>query len=52
MKSKHRARDPDIIGVEAALLRAAKRARRIAAATGTPLVLFEKGRITERRVTR
>ncbi len=50
MKSKHRVNDPDLIGAEAALIRAAKKARQIAAMTGTPLVVYEKGRIVEKRV--
>ena len=39
-------------GIEAALKRAALRARIIAFETRTPLVLFEKGRVVFRRVTR
>lgn len=50
MKTKHTVNDPDILGVEPALKRAAKRARRIAAMTGTPLVVYEKGRIVEKHV--
>jgi hypothetical protein len=39
-------------GIEAALKRAALRARMVAFETRTPLVLFEKGRVVFRRVTR
>ncbi len=35
--------DPDLIHVEAALIRAARAARELAARTGTPLVLMEDG---------
>ena len=52
MKSRHTVSDPDIIAAGDALVRAARRARRIAAMTGTPLVVYEKGRITEKRVRR
>jgi hypothetical protein len=37
--------------IEAALRRAALRARRIAAQTGTPLVIMENGKIVELDVT-
>ena len=52
MKTKYRIGDPDILAVGNALMRAAQRARRVAAMTRTPLVVFEKGRITEKRVRR
>jgi len=52
MKTKHSVSDPDIVAVGPALRRAAKTARRIAAMTGTPLVVYEKGRVTEKRVKR
>jgi hypothetical protein len=44
--------DLETEGVEAALKRAAFRARVVAFETRTPLVLFEKGRIVFRPVTR
>ena len=37
--------DPDLAKVEPALRRAAKRARKIARQTGTPLITYEDGRI-------
>jgi hypothetical protein len=43
-------RDPDLAGVEAALRRAARRAREIARATNTPLVIVENGRVVCKRV--
>lgn len=48
MKKKHTVTDPDILGVGPALKRAAKRARRIAAMTNTPLAIYENGRIVEK----
>ena len=47
-KSKHTTRDPDLLGVEPALLRAAKAARRIAKATNTPLIIWENGKVVEK----
>ncbi len=44
--------DKDLAGVEAALLRAALRAREIAFQTGTPLVIFKDGRVVEKKITR
>ena len=38
--------------IEAALVRAGQRARRIAAQTGTPLVLYENGKIVRKHVSR
>ena len=43
-------RDPDMAGVGPALLRAAKRAREIAAQTKTPLIYYENGRIVREMV--
>lgn len=37
--------DPDLAKVEPALRRAAKRARKIARQTGTPLITYENGRV-------
>lgn len=50
MKShkKHRVKDPDIRGAEAALKRAAKTACRIAKATNTPLIVWENGKVVEK----
>jgi hypothetical protein len=45
MKAKIRINDPDIAGSLPAMRRAALRARRVAAQTGTPLVVMHKGKI-------
>ncbi len=37
--------DPDLAGVEAALQRAAQKARKTAKDTSTPLVIYKNGRI-------
>jgi len=50
MKSKHKVTDPDIVGADKALIRAAKRARRIAAITDTPLVIWRNGHVWEEKV--
>jgi hypothetical protein len=42
--------DPDLARVEAALLRAAQRARKTAKDTGTPLVIYRDGQIVLQRV--
>ncbi len=42
--------DPDLIGAEAALRRAARRAREIARSTRTPLVLWQDGKIKKEYV--
>lgn len=42
-----RERDPDFIGAEAAIKRAARRAREIARKTGTAVVYMENGEIIE-----
>jgi hypothetical protein len=41
-------RDKDLANVEAALLRAAAKARKVAEETHTPLVLYENGRIVKK----
>jgi len=43
MKSS-KIKDPDLAKVLPALLRAAKQARRIAAATNTPLIVYRNGK--------
>ena len=48
MRKPRKDRDPDLRGAEAALKRAAKAARRIAKATGTPLVIWEDGKVVEK----
>lgn len=44
-KILRRARDPDLVGAEAAILRAAKRARLRAAANGTPVAIWRDGEV-------
>lgn len=44
---KRQIHDKDLENVEAALLRAAKRAREIAKQTHTPLVYYENGRVVK-----
>ena len=43
--------DPDMEGADAALLRAARRAREIARQTNTPLIIVRDGKIVEEWVT-
>jgi len=43
--AKKTIQDPDLSRVEAALLRAAQRARKTAKDTGTPLVIYSDGQI-------
>ncbi len=45
MKQRRNTSDKEIKGVEAALRRAAQRARELAAKTGTPLVIYSEGKI-------
>jgi len=47
MKPKMSSTDPDILGSLPAMKRAAKAARRLAEATGTPLYVIKKGRIVD-----
>jgi hypothetical protein len=51
-EKKSEIRDPDMAGVGPALLRAAKRAREIAARTHTPLVYYENGRVIKEMIVR
>ena len=44
-KLPEHARDPDIVGADAALRRAAERARRRAAACGNDIAIFQDGKI-------
>ncbi len=44
-------RDPDLINAEIALKRAANKARELARKAGTPIVIFEDGKIIEKDVT-
>ncbi len=48
--AKKRIQDPDLARVEAALLRAAQRARKKAKDTGTPLVIRKDGQMVLQRV--
>jgi len=48
MRKGRRVKDPDIRGAEPALRRAAGAARRIAKATGTPLIIWQNGRVVEK----
>ena len=50
MKKRRRVKDPDIRGAGPALRRAALAARRIAKATNTPLIIWQDGKIVEKRV--
>ena len=45
MKAKMDTRDPDILGSWPALLRAARRAKRLAIETNTPLWIVKNGKI-------
>lgn len=49
---KRRVRDVDLTKAGAALRRAAARARTVAKQTNTPLVIYENGRLTQKRVAR
>jgi hypothetical protein len=46
-KTRHGSKDPDIVGSEAALRRAAKRALQIGLETGTPVYVLEHGKIVD-----
>lgn len=48
MRKRRRVKDPDIRGAEPALRRAAGAARRIAKATGTPLIIWQNGKVVEK----
>ena len=48
---KTKLQDPDMEGADAAILRAAKRAREIARQTNTPLIIERDGKIVEEWVT-
>ena len=47
-KVKKEIQDPDLVGVEAALQRAAAKARKIAEETHTPLIVYENGRVVKK----
>jgi len=51
-KKTHTIQDSDLAQVEKALRRAAKRARKIAQQTGTPLVIYEDGRVVKKMIAR
>ena len=45
MRPKIMSSDPDILGTWPAMLRAARRARQLAFATGTPLYVWKDGKV-------
>ena len=47
-KAKKEIQAPDLAGAETALRRAAKRARKIAEETRTPLIFYENGRVVKK----
>lgn len=47
MKPKFNTTDPDLIGSYAALKRAAKRARELSIATGTPFIIWKDGKVVD-----
>ena len=47
-KAKIQIQDPDLAGAEAALRRAAVKARKIAEETRTPLIVYENGRVVKK----
>lgn len=49
-KAKIVVHDEDLAKVGAALRRAAKRARKIAAMTNTPFIIYENGRVIRKRI--
>ncbi len=51
-QAKHHVRDADLAKVGVALKRAALRARKLAEQTNTPLVIYEAGRLTRKKVVR
>ena len=48
--TKRTIQDPDLARVEAALQRAAQKARKIARDTRTPLIIYKDGKIREYRI--
>ncbi len=49
-EEKNKIKDEDLKKAEAALRRAAAKAREIARQTGTPLVIFKNGKIVKEKV--
>ena len=49
-KSTRKPRDPDLVGAEVAMRRAAKRARRRAAETTGSVVVYKDGKIVQEKV--
>lgn len=47
MRQKIISKDPDILGSLPALRRAAKRAKQLAIATGTPFYVWQNGRVVD-----
>jgi len=48
--TKKNVQDSDLAGVEAAMLRAAQKARQTARETGTPIVIYKNGRMIMQNV--
>ena len=51
-KKEHTIQDADLAQAGKALLRAAKQARKIAQQTGTPLVIYEDGKVVKLMIPR
>lgn len=51
-QTKIHIRDADLTNADAALKRAGVRARKLAEQTNTPLVVYEGGRVTRKKVVR
>jgi hypothetical protein len=47
MKTKFNISDPDLLGSFAALKRAARKARRLSIATGTPFYIWKNGKVVD-----
>ncbi len=52
MTAQNEERDPDFVGAEKAIRRAARRAREVAFQTGTPIVIYKDGAIIRKMVSR
>ena len=46
-RQAHQSKDPDILAVDVALRRAARRARELGRKTGTPVYVLKNGRIVD-----
>ena len=47
IRNAHKSKDPDILGADAALRRAARRARELGRKTGTAVYVMKEGRIVD-----